>query len=77
MSVFSVDTERQAQMLLASACQTTMDGQYIAKELVLDQTLENLDAFSDRLAEMAERMDLFGDKKPGKKVKKKRKKKRK
>jgi hypothetical protein len=61
LPVFSTDTEEQAKLLLASACETNLKRQYIAKELVLDQTLENLEMFSDRLAEMAERLNLFGD----------------
>lgn len=61
LPVFSVDTEKQARTLLVAACSTNMQGEFVATELVTDQSLENLDAFSDRLAEMAERINLFGD----------------
>ncbi len=56
LTVFSVDTEEQAKMLLVCACSTNLNGDYLAKELVKDQTLENLRKFSDRLAEMWERI---------------------
>ena len=44
-----------------AACETNLEGDYVARELAIDQTIENLEAFSDRLALTAERMDLFGD----------------
>jgi hypothetical protein len=51
LPVFSVDTEKEAKMLIVAACQTNISGEYIAKELAREQTLENLEAFSNRLAE--------------------------
>ncbi len=51
LAVFSVDTEEQARALLSFTCPTNLAGEYIATELAVEQTLENLDAFSDRLAE--------------------------
>ncbi len=50
LPVFSVDTEDEADELLRFACGTLPDGSYFARELILEQTLENLAAFSDRLA---------------------------
>jgi len=49
--VFSVDTEEEAQRLLFVACPRNMDGEFIARELVEEQTLENLQRFSDKLAD--------------------------
>jgi hypothetical protein len=54
LPVFSVGTEGEAKDLIVLACGTNQWGQYIARELVMDQTLENLQAFSDRLAEAHE-----------------------
>lgn len=50
LPVYSVDTEKEARELLTFACQTNLRGQFIAKELVEDQTIENLFLFGDRLA---------------------------
>ena len=50
MPVYSVADEKEAEALLVMAC--PMDrhsGKYYAPELAREQTLENLDAFSDRL----------------------------
>lgn len=49
LPVFSVDTEEEAQALLVATCSRGPDGLFYARELVLEQTLENLQAFSDRL----------------------------
>jgi len=49
LPVFSVDTEQEAIALLTLACPTNMNGEFIAPELAYEQTLENLDKFSDRL----------------------------
>jgi hypothetical protein len=46
----SVDTEAEAKALIVLACETNGRGQYIARELVQDQTLENLESFGQRLA---------------------------
>lgn len=51
MPVYSVDTEKEAHDLLVFACETNLAGEFIAKELVHEQTLEKLDAFGTRLAE--------------------------
>lgn len=47
--MFSVDTEEEARKLLVLTCATTNEGEFIARELVEEQTLENLYAFGDRL----------------------------
>ena len=52
LPVFSTDTEEEARNLLTMACGTTVEGEFFAKELVQEQTLDNLFAFSDRLAEV-------------------------
>lgn len=49
LPVFGVETEEQAKSLLILACQMGPDGKYYARELLQEQTLENLVAFSDRL----------------------------
>ena len=61
LPVFSTDTEEQARKLLVAACGTNMQRQFVARELAEEQTVENLIAFGERLAETAERMNLFGD----------------
>jgi hypothetical protein len=48
--VFSVDTEEEAEKLIRLCCPTDVDGNYFARELAEEQTLENLQAFSDKLA---------------------------
>ena len=50
LPVFSVETEDDARALIAFACPMTHHGEYYARELAQSQTLENLAAFSDRLA---------------------------
>lgn len=49
LPVYSVGTEDEAQRLLVLACPVGYDGQFVAPELAAEQTLENLEAFSDRL----------------------------
>lgn len=51
LPVFSVADEEEARALLVSACGTTLSGQFFARELVVEQTLDNLSLFSARLAE--------------------------
>lgn len=48
--MFSVDTEEEAKKLIVLACPRDDYGNYYARELLEEQTLDNLDAFSDRLA---------------------------
>lgn len=52
MPVFSVGTEAEAQRLLVLSCPRNMQGEFVAAELAQEQTLENLQAFSDRLEVM-------------------------
>lgn len=47
--MFSTDTEEEAKALLTLSCEKNMKGEYIARELAHEQTIENLQAFSDRL----------------------------
>ncbi len=49
---YSVDTEEEARSLLVTACPTNLAGEFIAPELAQEQTLENLDAFGQRLHEL-------------------------
>ena len=49
LPVYSVADEDEAQALLTLACSTNMDGEYVAKHLVRDQTVENLELFSTYL----------------------------
>jgi hypothetical protein len=43
-------------MLLVMSCGTNTQGEFIARELVEEQTLDNLDAFGARLQETDEMM---------------------
>ena len=49
LPVYSVDTEDEARRLLKLTCPTNAKGDYLARELIEEQTLENLYAFGDRL----------------------------
>jgi hypothetical protein len=60
LPVYSVGTEQEAKELIVLACPTNMYGQYIAPELAQEQTLENLDKFSDRLDKMHEVLKKHG-----------------
>jgi hypothetical protein len=53
--VFSVTDAEEAKRLLTLACSTNYAGQYVARELVEHQTLDNLQAFGDRLADIYDR----------------------
>ncbi len=53
--MFTTNTEAEARALIALACSCNYDGEYIARELVHEQTLENLYAFSARLADLYDR----------------------
>lgn len=56
LPVYSVDTEEEAKDLLIMACSTNQRGEFVATELVMRQTLENLKAFGTRLKETHEKM---------------------
>lgn len=49
--MFSVCCEERARDLIVAACPRNYDGEYVAEELSVDQTLENLERFSTRLDE--------------------------
>lgn len=49
LPVFSVETEQEARDLIVLTCPRNLAGEYVAPELAQEQTLENLDAFGDRL----------------------------
>ena len=50
LPVFSVDTEEEAKQLIVLTCPTDHNGVHFARELAEEQTLENLQKFSDKLA---------------------------
>lgn len=60
LPVFSTKTEECAHKLLVAACGTNHLGEFIARELIHEQTLENLEAFSQRLDEMHSRLEAGG-----------------
>jgi len=47
--VFSVGSEAEAKRLLTLTCATNYKGEFIARELAHEQSVVNLEAFSDRL----------------------------
>jgi hypothetical protein len=59
LPVFSCDTEEEARQLIIRACPRDEDGNYYARELVDDQTLENLVQFSDKLQECWDQRQAF------------------
>ena len=79
LPVYSVGSEKEASLLLTMACQTDRtSGEWVAQELMHEQTLDNLEEFGDRLAEVhdkhilgTERCDCKGLKKSKKKSKRK------
>lgn len=50
LPVFSTNTEQEAHDLIVLCCPMGYDGKYYARELAEEQTLENLQKFSDTLA---------------------------
>lgn len=48
--MFSVDSEQEARDLILLCCPRDDAGTFYARELAHEQTLENLQAFSDKLA---------------------------
>ena len=49
LPVYSVADEQEAEALIRLACPRDGGGQFYARELVQEQTLDNLELFSDRL----------------------------
>ena len=60
LPVYSVGDEAEARLLLAMACPMNAHGQYVAVELAREQTIENLQRFSDRLDAVHERLKANG-----------------
>lgn len=54
LPVYSVETEACAKKLLIATCPRNMKDDFVARELVEEQTLDNLYAFGERLAEVHE-----------------------
>lgn len=50
LPVFSCDSEEEARKLIVLCCPRDAQGNYYARELAEEQSLENLEAFSDKLA---------------------------
>jgi len=50
LPVFSVDTVAEARRLITLACPMDDSGNYYARELAEEQTLDNLQKFGDKLA---------------------------
>lgn len=49
LPVFSVGDAEEAKSLLVLACSTNYKGEYVAKELVHEQSIDNLESFGERL----------------------------
>lgn len=64
LPVFSVETEEEAKMLIVMACPSDSEGNYYARELAQEQTMENLVAFSDRIQDCWDRWQEAKAKKP-------------
>ncbi len=56
LPVYSVDSAEEARQLLIAACDTNVEREFVARELVEQQTLENLYAFGRRLADVHDRV---------------------
>lgn len=52
LPVYSVGSEAEAKSLLTMACPTNLAGEYIARELVVEQTIDNLLSFGERLDQL-------------------------
>ena len=50
MPVFTVNTEEEAKSLIVLACPVNYEGEYYSRELAQELTIENLGAFSDKMA---------------------------
>lgn len=48
--MFSTDTEEEARSLIVLTCPVDGGGNHYARELAQEQTLDNLQRFSDKLA---------------------------
>lgn len=61
LPAFSVDSEEEALQLLTLACPLDQAGNFVARELAQTQTINNLVAFSHRLAEAYYRLKGTAD----------------
>ena len=61
LPVFSVETEEEAELLVVLACETNLNGEYVARELAHEQTFPNLEEFSTRLDRT---FDIMKEKRP-------------
>ena len=52
LPVFTTDTKEEAETLIAIGCPLNYNNEPIAPELAREQTIENLNAFGDRLADL-------------------------
>jgi hypothetical protein len=60
LPVFSVADEEEARALLTQACPKVRRDEFVAEELVAEQTLDNLMRFSHRLAVHHDRLKAVG-----------------
>lgn len=60
LAVFSVSTEEEAQKLITLSCAQNLQGDYVARELVEDQSMENLQLFSNKFARAHEILKQAG-----------------
>ena len=60
LPVFSVDTEEEAKSLIIATCPHGDDGKYYARELLQEQTIKNLYAFGEKLAQAHDRFVELG-----------------
>jgi hypothetical protein len=64
LPVFSVDTEDEARRLIVMTCPRDPSGIYYARELAAEQSLENLQLLSDKLAKAYTMMKASKKRKP-------------
>ena len=55
MPVFTTNTLEASKMLVELSCGTNIKGDYIANELAEEQSMKNLQMFSDRLNQIYEK----------------------
>ena len=56
LPIYSVDSAAEANDLLIAACERNLEGEFVARELAQDQSLENLYTFGDRLRDVHRRI---------------------
>lgn len=62
LPVYSVDTEEEARKLLMLSCPRNAQGEFMARELMNEQNLDNLWAFGDKLEKCHKFMQQKGTK---------------